>query len=256
MRIIKTLNGKQKVFDVFYNISMWCITILREFLFKDRIDAAEKLSKELERLKAQWEHKGIHEKSMIILAIPRGGIVIADTISSKLGIGLDIIVSRKLGAPNNSELAIGAVMADGSIFPNQHVIDSLKITQDYINLQVNIQMEEIERRLINFRGSKEYDFSLKEKNIILVDDGIATGATILSAAQWLKSNQFCKKLVIAVPVAPPTDETNYKIKELTDQTIILYQPDPFYSVGQFYKAFPQITDKEVIEIMRRHGYRV
>ena len=78
----------------------------------------------------------------------------------------------------------------------------------------------------------------------------------MSAAQWLKTNQFCKKLVIAVPVAPPTEDTNDKIKELTDQTIILYKPDPFYSVGQFYKAFPQITDNEVIEIMRRHGYRV
>ena len=193
---------------------------------------------------------------MIILAIPRGGIVIADTIASKLGICLDIVVSRKLCAPNNSELAIGAVMADGSIFLNQHVIDSLKITQDYINLQANIQMEEIERRLINFRGSKEYGNNLKQKTIILVDDGIATGATILSAAQWLKRNRLCKKLVIAVPVAPPTDETLDKIKELADQMIILYTPDPFYSVGQFYRAFPQICDNEVIEIMKRHGYRV
>jgi putative phosphoribosyl transferase len=89
----------------------------------------------------------------------------------------------------------------------------------------------------------------------LVDDGIATGATILAAAKWLKTKHFCKKLVIAAPVAPPSDNTLDALKNLADDVVILYAPEPFYAVGQFYKKFPQVSDDEVIEIMQRYGYK-
>ena len=183
-------------------------------LFEDRKDAAEQLAK---RLEEDWLEKHITTTTTaaeeeqqqkyhnaIILAIPRGGVVIGDVISSKLNIKLDIIVSRKIGAPDNPELAIGAVMPDGSYILNQDIIDMLKIPQSYIAEQANKQKKEIERRLMSFRGSKEYDNNFEGKIVILVDDGIATGATILSAAQWLKTKQnCCKILIVAVPVAPP-----------------------------------------------------
>jgi len=105
-------------------------------------------------------------------------VVIGDVVASSLGAKLDIVVSRKLGAPYNSELAIGAVMYDGSFFPNEDVIRMLNVSQEYVAEQISVQKKEIERRLMRFRGSKQYH--LQEKTIILVDDGIATGATIFA----------------------------------------------------------------------------
>src|SRR5437764_5957997 len=133
----------------------------RRVLFEDRRDAAEQLAK---RLEEDWLEKYVATTTTIteeqkyynaiILAIPRGGVVIGDVIASKLNIKLDIIVSRKIGAPDNPELAIGAVMPDGSYILNQDIVDMLKIPQSYITEQANIQKKEIERRLMSFRGSK------------------------------------------------------------------------------------------------------
>ena len=229
-------------------------------LFEDRKDAAEQLAKRLEEdwlekyvttttTTAAEEEQQQKYHNAIILAIPRGGVVIGDVISSKL----DIIVSRKIGAPDNPELAIGAVMPDGSYILNQDIIDMLKIPQSYITEQANIQKKEIERRLMSFRGSKEYDNNFEGKIVILVDDGIATGATILSAAQWLKTKQnCCKMLIVAVPVAPPDIVDN--INKVSDTLIVLYLPEIFGSVGRFYSHFEQVTDNEVRDIMKRHGY--
>ena len=232
-------------------------------LFEDRANAAEQLAKTVE----EWLKKNmaIEEKqkqldsietninNIIVLAIPRGGVVIGDVVSNILDARLDIIVSRKIGAPDNSELAIGAVMPDGSYILNQDIVDMLKIPQSYITEQANIQKREIERRLVNFRGSKEYDNNFEGKIVILVDDGIATGATILSAAQGLKTKQnCCKILIVAVPVAPPDKVDN--IKKVSDKVIVLYLPAIFGSVGRFYSYFEQVSDDEVRDIMKRHGY--
>jgi putative phosphoribosyl transferase len=139
-------------------------------MFKHREDAAKRLA---DRLKLLVD-KSANE--LTILAIPRGGVVIGDAVASSLGAKLDIVVSRKIGAPYNSELAIGAVMHDGSFFPNEDVINMHIISQEYIDEQISIQKQEIERRLMRFRGSKQYH--LQNKTIILVDDGIATGRHI------------------------------------------------------------------------------
>jgi putative phosphoribosyl transferase len=152
-------------------------------------------------------------------------------------------------------------MQDGSYFLNKDIVNMLNVPQSYIIEQSNIQKKEIERRLMSFRGGSKigeniFDYdnnNFEGKIVILVDDGIATGATMLSAAHWLKTKQnCCKMLIVAVPVALP--DTVNKIKEISDKVIVLYSPELFGSVGQFYKNFEQVSDNEVRDIMKRHGY--
>lgn len=227
-----------------------------DVLFQDRKDAAEQLAKKL----AQWLKKnrttGEQQNPvfLVILAIPRGGVVIGDVISSILDTKLDIIVSRKIRAPDNPELAIGAVMPDGRYFLNQDLVNMLEVTQTYIHAEVDAQTREIETRLLYFRGSKNYDNELYDKIVVLVDDGIATGSTIFAAARWIIRNQKCRELVVAVPVAPPHVVDKLK-KEVSDNIIVLYSPELFSAVGQFYENFEQVTDDKVREIMERNGYK-
>ena len=211
--------------------------------FHDRINAANKLVEKLMWLSTK-EQKA--SSSIVILSIPRGGVVIGDVVADKLDAKLDVVVSRKIGAPIDPEVAIGAVMPDGTYFLNDDIMQTLNVPQNYVDEQVNLQTREIERRLMGFRGSKEYDNELKGKIIVLVDDGIATGATMLSAAQWLKTKQNCQELIIAVPVAPR--DTVDRLKQLignNDKVLVLYSPEPFIAVGQFYEDFGQVSDDEV-----------
>lgn len=209
-------------------------------IFRDRVDAAQKLAKKLANLR--------NEKP-IILAIPRGGVVTGDIIAKELGTKLDIIVSRKIGAPDNHELAIGAVMHDGSFFPNVEIIDALNIPREYIDVEIKSELKEIERRLIKFRGNTKYE--LCDKTVILVDDGIATGATMFAAIEWVKK-QHPKKLIVAVPVGPrSTIERLSKVSEV----VVLDVPEFFNAVGEFYNEFEQVEDYRVIEILRQHGYK-
>jgi putative phosphoribosyl transferase len=232
---------------------------MQSAIFIDRRDAAEQLAKKLEWWKAETTKESTEpdklSTNIVVLAIPRGGVVIGDVIASNLGSRLDIVVSRKIGAPSNPELAIGAVMPDGSVYTNENIVNHLSVPQGYIDSQAKAEVREIERRLYRFRGNIEYEESLRGKTVVLVDDGIATGATILAAAKWLRSKNLCKKLVIAAPVAPPSDSTLESLKNLADEVVILYSPEPFYAVGQFYKKFPQVSDDEVIEIMQKYDYR-
>jgi putative phosphoribosyl transferase len=223
-------------------------------IFQNRIDAGEKLAKRLSWLKQDQLKEERSQQSIIILAIPRGGVIIGDVIASELEANLDIVVSRKIGAPNNPELAIGAVMPDGSYFINQEIINILNIPEEYIQIQAHEQIKEIDRRLMSYRGSKEYDNEFEDKIVVLVDDGIATGATMLASAQWIKNKQHCKKLVIAVPVAPR--EILDDLNQVADEVIVLYSPLSFEAVGQFYQDFSQVSDNEVKEIMKKYGYRV
>ncbi len=133
-------------------------------IFQDRFDAAEKLAEKLQWIEEEDKEEGIKRKSIMILAIPRGGVVIGDLISRILDAKLDVVVSRKIGAPYNPELAIGAVMPDGSFFPNENIIKMLKISEGYINAEIDAQMKEIDRRLISFRGSKDYGNDLQVQN--------------------------------------------------------------------------------------------
>jgi putative phosphoribosyl transferase len=229
---------------------------MQSVIFKDRIDAGKQLTKRLQWLKDEAQGENIEQEkkpSSVVLAIPRGGVVIGDVIASELGAKLDVVVSRKIGAPFNTELAIGAVMPDGSYFLNE-VADRINVPQDYIDSQIEKEVNEIERRLINFRGSRDYGNELEGKMVVLVDDGIATGATILASLRWIKDKHNCKQLIIAVPVAPR--DMMEDLNRIAYKVIILYTPEPFAAVGCFYQDFAQVSDDEVKEIMKKYGYNI
>lgn len=226
-------------------------------LFEDRIDAAHKLAKEIEiYLKNEQKDITFSNTELIVLAIPRGGIILANVIASHFGCELDVIVSRKLRHESNEELAIGAVMPDGTFFINERILKVLPISQENLEHEVEFQRNEINRRLIKFRGTTSYTDKLNNKIVILVDDGIATGATITASAAWLKNNYAYKKLIIAAPVAPKTSETVNVLNTIADKVIILYSPEDFSAVGQFYQRFDQVSDTEVKEIMRRYHFNI
>ena len=229
---------------------------MQSIIFQDRIDAGKRLAKKLSWLKQDQlkEERDRRQQSIVILAIPRGGVIIGDVIATELDAKLDIIVSRKIGAPDNPELAIGAVMPDGSYFLNQRLVNMLNVPQEYIQIQAHEQIKEIDRRLMAYRGSKEYDNEFERKAVVLVDDGIATGATMTASAKWIKNKQQCKRLVIAVPVAPA--EVLDDLNQVADEVIVLYTPEPFIAIGRFYEDFAQVSDNEVKEIMRKYGYKV
>ena len=229
---------------------------MQSIIFQDRLDASKRLAKKLLWLKQNQlkEERDRRQQSIVILAIPRGGVIIGDVIATELDAKLDIIVSRKIGAPDNPELAIGAVMPDGSYFLNQRLVNMLNVPQDYIKIQAHEQIKEIDRRLMAYRGSKEYDNEFERKAVVLVDDGIATGATMTASAKWIKNKQQCKRLVIAVPVAPA--EVLDDLNQVADEVIVLYTPEPFIAIGRFYEDFAQVSDNEVKEIMRKYGYKV
>jgi putative phosphoribosyl transferase len=129
----------------------------------------------------------------------------------------------------------------------------LNIPEGYISAEIDVQIKEIDRRLISFRGSKEYGRDPQYKTMILVDDGIATGATVLAAFQWLKKNENFKKLIIAVPASPK--DIADKLNKVADTVVVLYSPSSFEAIGQFYHDFSQVSDDQVKKIMHRDGYK-
>jgi putative phosphoribosyl transferase len=219
---------------------------MQTVLFRNRTDAAKQLAERLYWLKNEIQE---NKSSVVIVAVPRGGVVIGNIIASQLGAKLDLVVSRKIGAPFNPELAIGAVMPDGSYFLND-VAEMMNVSQDYIESQIEKEVKEIDRRLIEFRGEREYYNELEDKIVVLVDDGIATGATILASAKWIKDKHNCKQLIIAVPLAP--GEILEDLKRVADKVIVLHTPEPFGAVGRFYHDFNQVSDDEVKEMMKKY----
>ena len=199
------------------------------------------LAGKLHWLKERWNN------SLIVLAIPRGGVVTGEVIANALGASLDVVVAKKVGDPLNQEFAIGAVMHDGSFIPNEDVISYMHVSKQYIEESVSALKKEIDRRLIKFRGNKTYH--LAGKVALLVDDGVATGTTMFAAIKWLKTQRL-KKLVVATPVGPR--DTIEKLRDNVDELIVLHSPSIFGAVGAFNQDFSQVTDDEVVKIMRKY----
>lgn len=183
-------------------------------------------------------------KKGIVLAIPRGGVIVGAEIARELKISLDLIIPRKIGAPHNPEFALGAVTYDGTITLNPS-FNREGVSESYVEEEAKRQIKEIERRLLSYRGNLTLP-TLKDKIVFLTDDGIATGSTVLAAIKSIE-RQHPKKIILAIPVAPA--DTIERMKRRVDEVVCLYAPELFYAVGQFYDDFSQVPDEEVIEIM-------
>jgi putative phosphoribosyl transferase len=214
--------------------------------FKDRTSAGEILASVLN----DFYKKQKKVAPITVLAIPRGGVIVGDVIASKFNqCEFDIVIPRKLGAPNNPELAIGAVMQDRTAYLNESVIQMLQVPSAYIDEEINRQVLEVQRRMSLYRGlSKPYNIT--GRSVVIVDDGIATGATAIVVVRWIKKFSPANVL-IAVPVAP--GDTITKITREGAEVQVVTTPYSFGSVGQFYESFNQVTDEEVREISRKWG---
>jgi putative phosphoribosyl transferase len=211
-------------------------------MFRDRSEAAERLA---ERLKAYAGQRPV------ILAIPRGAVPMALVVAKKLGGDLDVVLVRKLRAPHQPELAIGSVNERGEI----HLNEDARLyggTKDYIAAEARIQLATIHQRRAQYTQVRS-SLDLAGRVVIVIDDGLATGATMLAALQWVRAGKP-EKLICAVPVSPP--DTLAKVEQLADEVVCLETPPYFQAVGQFYRHFPQIDDQEVIAILRTSALRV
>jgi len=208
-------------------------------IFHNRQEAGQELIPEL------WQFFG--NQDIVILGLPRGGVVVAYEIAQALKITLDIIVPRKIGSPENPEFAIGAITEDGEGIFNRDVIDMYRVPWEYIEKEVARQAKEAARRLKVYRGNRP-PLELKDKTVIIVDDGIATGSTMLAAIKSVQCRK-AKKIIVAVPVA--SMDSLAKVKSIVDKVICLQPHLRFGAVGACYEDFGQVQDDEVIEIMNK-----
>ena len=210
-------------------------------LFDDRADAGRQLAQSL----AQWRERA----DVIVLGIPRGGVIVAAEIARDLSAPLDVIICHKLGAPGNSELAIGAVAADGTLYLNDEIVEELRIPHSFIERERHEQLREIKRREELYRQGRP-PRAVEGQVVILVDDGIATGATTIAALRALR-HQHPARLVLAVPVAPAV--MAQPLAAECDEIVILSMPESFAAVGWFYDHFDQVTDEQVVEALTSYS---
>lgn len=208
-------------------------------IFKNREDGGRQLVKKLEKFK--------NDPKVIILGLPRGGVVTGFEVAKELNLPLDVIVPRKLGSPMSEELAIGAITEDGKAILNKTLISQLDVDKKYIDEVMDKEREESKRRLEKFRAGKP-KLDLKGKTAILVDDGVATGFTMLAAISSAKT-KGAKKIIVAVPTIAP--DTVAQIESEVDELFYLDTPFFFGSVGMFYREFDQTSDEEVVDILSR-----
>ena len=209
-------------------------------LFQDMVDAGKKLAAELEKFS---------DKKVMVLAIPRGGVIVGYEIAKKLRAPLDIVVPRKLRAPNQPELAIGAITEDGNIILDEELVNSLNVSNHYIEIESQKQKMEIERRLRVYKGKQKIP-DLTGFHVIVVDDGIATGATMKAALSSVRK-RGAKSVILATPVASSTSLR--LLEKEADETICLFTPQFFFAISQFYQNFEQTSDEEVKELLKKKG---
>ena len=184
-------------------------------------------------------------KNLIVLAIPRGGVVIGKPLAKTLNCFLDVIITKKIGAPNNPELAIGAVGVVGEPVINEELATQVGADEKYLKSQIANLKTKIKKREAKFRVGRP-PLNLHDKTVIITDDGIATGATMMAAIEIVRQ-QNPKKIIVAVPVI--AKDNLAKIEKLADEVIYLEAPGLFFAVGQFYKKFEQISDSEAIKLL-------
>ena len=206
--------------------------------FKDRRDAGERLADILTDLK---------DERCLVAAIPRGGVVVGYYVAERFGWPLEVVVPRKIGAPYQPELAVGAVAEDGTIYVEEEVARAVGVGMDWIRDAAERELQEVKRRIQLYRGGAELP-RLDEYIVIAVDDGVATGATMIATVRFLKK-LGSRRVIIAIPVAPP--EVLPKLRAEADEVRCLETPIPFYAIGQFYMNFAQVSDVEVMDYLSR-----
>jgi putative phosphoribosyl transferase len=205
-------------------------------VFNDRKQAGQLLSKRLSDYKDRGE--------VIVLAIPRGGVVVGAEIARELSVSLDVIVTKKIGAPDNPELAIGAVAEDGSPIFDQDLLGRLRVDDLYLKKATFEVHKKIADYIAKFRGGRSLEVG--GKVVIVTDDGIATGSTMEAALSWIREKKPAE-IVLAIPTG--ARDSMARLEKLADKTICLDKPLWFAAVGQFYREFSQVSDQEVKRIL-------
>ncbi len=209
----------------------------RSFIFQDRTDAGRQLAEKL------LSYAG--RDDVIVLALPRGGVPVAFEVAQRLRVPLDVFVVRKLGVPGHEELAMGAIASGGVRVLNEDVLYVLPDAQSIVEMVTAIEREELKRRERDYRSNRPAP-EVRGRTVILVDDGLATGATMRAAAAALRQ-QGAAKIIVAVPVGAPG--TCHEIRSVADEVVCLQTPGSFMGVGQYYEDFSQTTDEEVRELL-------
>jgi len=216
------------------------VKVLRKY--RDRVDAGAQLAERLEAYRGQ---------DVLVLGIPRGGVPVAAEVARKLDVELDIVVARKLGAPFEPELAIGAVTANGGHFLNAALVREAGVTDEYLASVIAEEMAEAQRLQERFRG-KRAPPRIAGRTVIVVDDGLATGATMRAAVRSLRERGPAR-LIVAIPVAPPS--TCAVLRAEADDVIALLEPEAFLAVGRYYMDFRPTKEREIELLLRASQQR-
>ena len=206
-------------------------------MFKNREEAGELLAQELIQFRK--------DPSAILLALPRGGVAVAYQLGLALHLALDVLITRKIGAPGNPEYALGAVSETGAVYWNREALLGLSLTERQLSAAVQAQQKEVTRRVALYRQGRPFP-DLNDRTVILVDDGLATGATFFASVATARQGNP-RRVIGAIPVGPRS--TVEEARKLVDQLIVLRIPDPFYAVGNFYRDFGQVEDREVLQYL-------
>jgi putative phosphoribosyl transferase len=209
--------------------------------FRDRPDAGRQLAAKLMGY--------ANRPNVLVLALPRGGVPVAFEVAQALNAPLDVFLVRKLGLPGHEELAMGAIASGGVVVRNSEVVDMLRIPDRVIDAVAAQEQRELERRELAYRDDRPAP-DVHGKTVILVDDGLATGATMHAAAAALREQQP-DRIVVAVPTAAPA--TCDEFRDVVDEIVCAITPEPFYAVGIWYEDFSQTTDDEVRDLLARAG---
>lgn len=209
-------------------------------MFKDREDAGRRLADEL---------RGVPLRDPLVLAIPRGGVVVGAELAKGLGADLDVVLSRKLRSPEQPELALGAISESGEVYLTRHAAALTDDGDGVIEEERRRQSAEIDRLRKVFRAVRERE-PAAGRSVIITDDGIATGSTLIAALHTVRA-QRPHELIAAVPVAPP--DRLKVVRELCDRLVCLASPESFWAVGQFYENFDEVSDSQVVELLRAFG---
>jgi predicted phosphoribosyltransferase len=204
--------------------------------FRDR----EEAGKEVARALAEFRGKNV-----LVLGMPRGGVVVAKEVSEALGAPLDIVVTRKIGAPGEPEFALGAVTQEGDVIVDSRAVESVGATSEYLREEARKKKSEVLERMRSLRGDMSYP-SLEGRTIIIVDDGMATGNSMKAAVQSVRK-RGPKEVIVAVPVAPR--EAVAELSRDGTRVVCLERPHFFFAIGEFYKDFEQVEDSEVRQLL-------